>query len=64
LPESLDEAARVRRELGYPIIVSPFARFVITQAVLNVMGKDAPWAAPGRGAQICSRLLWRDRGTD
>jgi oxaloacetate decarboxylase alpha subunit len=33
----LEEAARVRQELGYPIIVSPFAQFVITQAVLNVV---------------------------
>ncbi len=40
MPEILEEAARVRRELGYPIIVSPFAQFVITQAVLNVMGKE------------------------
>jgi oxaloacetate decarboxylase alpha subunit len=40
LPEVLEEAARVRRELGYPIIVSPFAQFVMTQAVLNVMGKE------------------------
>jgi len=40
LPEILEEASRVRCELGYPIIVSPFAQFVITQAVLNVMGKE------------------------
>ncbi len=40
LPDVLEEAARVRCELGYPIIVSPFAQFVITQAVLNVMGKE------------------------
>jgi oxaloacetate decarboxylase alpha subunit len=30
----------VRRDLGYPIIVSPFAQFVMTQAVLNVMGEE------------------------
>jgi oxaloacetate decarboxylase alpha subunit len=36
----LEEAARVRCDLGYPIIVSPFAHFVMTQAVLNVMGKE------------------------
>ena len=36
----LEEAARVRHDLGYPIIVSPFAQFVMTQAVLNVMGKE------------------------
>jgi oxaloacetate decarboxylase alpha subunit len=40
LPDVLEEAARVRRDLGYPIIVSPFAQFVMTQAVLNVMGKE------------------------
>jgi len=37
LDQILEEAARVRCELGYPIIVSPFAQFVITQAVLNVV---------------------------
>ncbi|MSP68402.1 MAG: pyruvate carboxylase subunit B [Alphaproteobacteria bacterium] len=36
----LAEAARVRHDLGYPIIVSPFAQFVVTQAVLNVMGAE------------------------
>ena len=40
MPEVLEEAARVRHDLGYPIIVSPFAQFVMTQAVLNVMGKE------------------------
>ncbi|MFZ1059944.1 MAG: pyruvate carboxylase subunit B [Candidatus Rokuibacteriota bacterium] len=37
LDEILEEAARVRQELGYPIVVSPFAQFVVTQAVLNVV---------------------------
>jgi oxaloacetate decarboxylase alpha subunit len=27
----------VRRDLGYPIVVSPFAQFIVTQAVLNVV---------------------------
>ena len=36
----------MRRELGYPIIVSPFAQFVMTQAVLNVMGKERYAAVP------------------
>lgn len=40
LPHVLEEAAQVRRDLGYPIIVSPFAQFVMTQAVLNVVGKE------------------------
>lgn len=46
LPEVLEEAARVRCDLGYPIIVSPFAQFVMTQAVLNVMGKERYAAVP------------------
>ena len=37
LPEILDEAARVRRDLGYPIVVSPFAQYIVTQATLNVV---------------------------
>lgn len=33
----LDECARVRKELGYPIMITPFAQLVGTQAVLNVV---------------------------
>ncbi len=40
LEEILDEAGRVRADLGYPIVVSPFAQFIVTQAVLNVMAKE------------------------
>lgn len=46
LPEVLEEAARVRHDLGYPIIVSPFAQFVMTQAVLNVMSKERYTTVP------------------
>jgi pyruvate/oxaloacetate carboxyltransferase len=37
MPEILEEAAQVREDLGYPILVSPFAQYIITQAVLNVV---------------------------
>ena len=37
LPEILEETARVRRDLGYPILVSPFAQYIVTQSVLNVV---------------------------
>ena len=37
LPEIMEEATRVRHDLGYPIVVSPFAQFIVTQAVLNVV---------------------------
>ena len=35
--ELLEECARVRRELAWPIMITPFAQFVGTQAVLNVV---------------------------
>jgi oxaloacetate decarboxylase (Na+ extruding) subunit alpha len=34
---ALDEVARVRAELGYPIMVTPLSQFVVTQAVMNVL---------------------------
>ncbi len=37
LPEILEEVAQVRRDLGYPILVSPFAQYLVTQATLNVV---------------------------
>lgn len=40
LAEILEEAGRVRMELGYPIVISPFAQYIVTMAILNVMGKD------------------------
>jgi oxaloacetate decarboxylase alpha subunit len=40
LEEILEEAWHVREDLGYPIVVSPFAQYIVTQAVLNVVGRD------------------------
>jgi len=37
MPEILEEVARVRHDLGYPILVSPFAQYIVTQATLNVV---------------------------
>lgn len=37
LAEALNEATLVRKELGYPIMVTPLAQFVGSQAVLNVV---------------------------
>jgi oxaloacetate decarboxylase alpha subunit len=37
LPEVIEECVRVREELGWPIIVTPFAQFVATQAAMNVL---------------------------
>ncbi len=33
----LEETIAVRRELGYPIMVTPFSQHVVTQATINVM---------------------------
>ena len=40
IEDILEEAGRVRADLGYPIVVSPFAQYIVTQAVLNVMAID------------------------
>jgi oxaloacetate decarboxylase alpha subunit len=37
---ALDEVERVRADLGYPIMVTPFSQFVTTQAVMNVLGGE------------------------
>ncbi|NNN19768.1 MAG: carboxyltransferase [Acidimicrobiaceae bacterium] len=37
IPDTLQETARVREELGYPIMVTPLSQFVATQAAINVM---------------------------
>ena len=34
------EVDRVRAELGYPIMVTPFPQIVCTQAMFNVIGKE------------------------
>jgi oxaloacetate decarboxylase alpha subunit len=40
LDEVLEECARVREDLGWPIIVTPFAQFVATQAAMNVLSGE------------------------
>lgn len=37
---ALNEVDRVRAELGYPILVTPFSQFVGTQAVMNVIAGE------------------------
>lgn len=38
LPDLLREMARIRREFGYPIMVTPLSQYVGVQAVLNIVG--------------------------
>ena len=33
----IEESVRVREDLGWPIVMTPFAQYVVTQATLNVM---------------------------
>ena len=40
LDEVLDEANRVRRDLGYPPLVAPIRQMIAAQAVYNVIGGD------------------------
>lgn len=37
LAEVLEEIVQVRADLGYPIMVTPFSQFVVSQAAINVM---------------------------
>jgi oxaloacetate decarboxylase (Na+ extruding) subunit alpha len=39
-PAVIEELARVREELGWPIVMTPFAQMLITQAVMNVTGRE------------------------
>jgi oxaloacetate decarboxylase alpha subunit len=50
LPDVYEEVERVRRELGYPIMVTPFSQVVGTQAVMNVL-------APERYANVPDEVI-------
>jgi oxaloacetate decarboxylase alpha subunit len=36
----IEELGRVRSELGWPIVMTPFSQMLLTQAVMNVTGKE------------------------
>jgi oxaloacetate decarboxylase alpha subunit len=40
LQEVLEEIPRIRKDLGYPIMVSPLSQYLGVQAILNVMGEE------------------------
>lgn len=40
-PKVLDEVGRVRAELGWPIMVTPYSQYVGSQAVMNVLAAEA-----------------------
>jgi len=37
LPAVIEEAVRVRSDLGWPIVVTPFAQYIVTQASINLI---------------------------
>jgi oxaloacetate decarboxylase alpha subunit len=40
LPAVFEEVSRVRADLGYPIMVTPFSQIIVTQAVMNVVAGE------------------------
>lgn len=40
LPAVLEEVTKVRRDFGYPIMVTPFSQFMVGQALLNVLSTE------------------------
>ena len=42
----IDEIGRVREELGWPIVMTPFSQIVLTQAVMNVTNKERYTVVP------------------
>lgn len=53
LQEVLEEAARVRAEIGYPVMVTPFSQFVGVQATLNVVTGKRYSTVPREMALYC-----------
>jgi oxaloacetate decarboxylase (Na+ extruding) subunit alpha len=39
-PAVIEEIGRVREELGWPIVMTPFSQILLTQALLNVTGRE------------------------
>jgi oxaloacetate decarboxylase (Na+ extruding) subunit alpha len=54
LPQVLEEVARVRRELGYPGMATPFAQLVGTLAVLNIVTGDRYSVVPDEVIQYAA----------
>lgn len=59
MPAVLEEAARVRAELGYPHMSTPFSQFVGVQALMNVVQKER-YAAPPEALQLYARGAFGD----
>ena len=62
LEETLEEAGRVREEYGYPIMVTPLAQFVGTQAAVNVMAGERYKEVTDQSIQYALGY-WGEEGT-
>jgi oxaloacetate decarboxylase alpha subunit len=51
LPEILDEVARIRAEVGYPPMVTPYSQMVGVQATLNVLSGERYKSSPAELAR-------------
>jgi oxaloacetate decarboxylase alpha subunit len=63
LQEVLEEISQVRAELGYPIMVTPFAQFVGSQAAINVLVGERYKEATDQVIQYALGL-WGKEGSD
>jgi oxaloacetate decarboxylase alpha subunit len=63
LQEVLEETAQVRAELGYPIMVTPFAQFVGSQAAINVIVGERYKEVTDQVIQYALGL-WGSEGSD
>jgi oxaloacetate decarboxylase alpha subunit len=45
----IEEIGRVRQELGWPIVMTPFSQILLTQAVMNVTRKERYAVVPDEG---------------
>ncbi len=63
LPEVIEESERVRAELGYPIMVTPFPQIVCTQALFNVVGTERYGNVPDQVIRYVIGSFGRPTGT-
>lgn len=63
LPAVIDEAGRVRADLGYPIMVTPFSQFVGSQALMNVLAERSGQERYSRIPDEVVKFVLGDFGT-
>ena len=63
LPAVMEEAGRVRADLGYPIMVTPFSQFVGSQALMNVLAEKSGQERYSRIPDEVVKFVLGDFGT-